>query len=80
MTNSVSSSPSANDASQAVNGIRSPIAGLASIHWEDADDLAPLAQQVLVDPVALEQLSDRVLELFKQDIRAQRERSGPNRR
>ncbi|MEL6383550.1 MAG: hypothetical protein AAFQ89_14080 [Cyanobacteria bacterium J06626_18] len=80
MTNTVSSSPSAGDASQPIEGLRSTLAGFTSTHLEEADELAPIAQQILDDPVALEKLSDRVFELFKQDIRAQRERSGSYRR
>ncbi|MGF1521681.1 MAG: hypothetical protein ACFBSF_05100 [Leptolyngbyaceae cyanobacterium] len=80
MTNSVFSSPSTGDAPQPIEGLRHALAGFASPHQEDADELASLAQQVLDDPVALEQLSDRVFELFKQDIRAQRERSGTYKR
>jgi hypothetical protein len=42
-----------------------------------ADDLArvaPLAAQILADPVAMRQLSDRVFELMCRDLKAQRER------
>lgn len=39
-------------------------------------ELAHLAQQVLADPMAVQKLSDRVVELMRQDVRRQRERSG----
>lgn len=44
----------------------------------DAEDLAMLSQvaaQLLHDPLAVQQLSDRVVELLQQEIRQQRERS-----
>lgn len=43
----------------------------------DADELskyAPLASQILDDPVALRQVSDRVFELLCRDLRLQQER------
>lgn len=42
----------------------------------DLEELARLAQQVLADPMAVQKLSDRVVELMRQDVRRQRERSG----
>jgi len=40
------------------------------------DELAKLAEQVLEDPLAVQQLSDRVVQLLQQDLKQQRERHG----
>jgi hypothetical protein len=42
---------------------------------EDMAMLSQLAAQLLDDPLALQQLSDRVVELLHQDLERQRERS-----
>jgi hypothetical protein len=41
----------------------------------DLATLSQLAEQLLQDPLALQQLSDRVLELLHQDLERQQERS-----
>lgn len=42
---------------------------------DDLVMLSQLAAQLLQDPLAMQQLSDRVVELLQQDLRRQRERS-----
>lgn len=44
-------------------------------HAEDLAMLSQLAAQLLQDPLALQQLSDRVVELLERDLLLQRERS-----
>jgi hypothetical protein len=53
-----------------------PAQFLALPQGQELDALAQLAQQVLADPLAVQRLSDRVVELMRQDLRQQRERSG----
>lgn len=45
-------------------------------HAEDLAMLAKLAAQLLQEPLAVQKLSDRVLELLQHDLTLQRERSG----
>lgn len=58
----------------------SPTAYAAPVHFSETlqpDELAILSQlsaELLQNPLALQQLSDRVLELMRQDLRLQRER------
>ncbi|MEM0979085.1 MAG: hypothetical protein AAGH78_02315 [Cyanobacteria bacterium P01_H01_bin.58] len=59
---------------QGASALRSTLTDFAASGQEEAGALAGVAQQVLEDPVALQQLSDRVFELLAQDIRLQRER------
>ncbi len=47
---------------------------------EDLAMLSQLAAQLLEDPLAVKQLSDRVLELLQRDLMLQRERSHGYRR
>lgn len=63
-----------------IDCLRSPVTGFAHTNWDESDELANLAHQMLEDPVALEQLCDRVFELLKRDIHLQRERSWGYRR
>lgn len=44
-------------------------------HSEEMVMLSQLAAQLLQDPLAMKQFSDRVVELLQQDLRQQRERS-----
>ena len=44
-------------------------------HAEDLAMLSQLAAQLLQDPLAVKQLSDRVVELLQNDLRLQRERN-----
>ncbi|XHX78666.1 MAG: hypothetical protein RBJ76_01670 [Stenomitos frigidus ULC029] len=44
-------------------------------HAEDLAMLSQLAAQLLQDPLAVKQLSDRVVELLQHDLRLQRERN-----
>ena len=48
---------------------------LALANPEEMAELAQLADQLLKDPLALQCLSDRVLELLKQELKQQQERS-----
>lgn len=52
----------------------------SQFNFAAAQKLAPLAQQIREDPVALQRLGDRVFQLLEQEIRIQRERSHPHRR
>lgn len=45
-------------------------------HDRDLEQLCQIAAQLLEDPLAVRQLSDRVLELLQQDLNRQHERSG----
>lgn len=50
----------------------------AHLNVSNSNDLAQLsglAAQLLQDPLAMQRLSDRVLELLQQDMRLQRERN-----
>lgn len=55
--------------------LASPFAGFAAYEFDRDAELAALAAQVLDDPVAFEQVCDRVLDLMRQDLRRQQERS-----
>lgn len=52
-----------------------PARFLALPQAEDLTMLSQLAAQLLQDPLALQQLSDRVVELLQRDLMLQRERS-----
>jgi hypothetical protein len=58
----------------------SAVGAFAVSDWDEAQELAGLAQQILDDPVALEVLSDRVYALLSQEIRLQQERRPAHRR
>ncbi|MEO1094795.1 MAG: hypothetical protein AAFX01_07835 [Cyanobacteria bacterium J06638_28] len=60
---------------QGASAWSSTLTDFAASGQEDVGALAGMAQQILEDPIALQQLSDRVFELLAQDIRRQRERS-----
>ncbi len=45
-------------------------------HDQELDQLCQLAGELLQDPLAVDQLRDRVLELLQQDLQRQQERSG----
>lgn len=59
---------------QGAGSLSSTLTDFAASGQEDAEALAGIAQQILEDPIALQQLSDRVFGLLAQDIRLQRER------
>jgi urease gamma subunit len=56
-------------------GYAAPARFLQLTHPEDLALLSQLASQLLQDPMAVKQLSDRVLELLHQDLVQQQERS-----
>lgn len=56
-------------------GYAAPARFLPVSKTEEIDRLALLAAQLLQDPMAMQQLSDRVVELLQQDLKLQRERS-----
>ncbi len=56
-------------------GYASPASFLEFAHPKDRDMLLQLAAQLLSDPLAVQRLSDRVVELLQQDLRLQRERN-----
>ncbi|MDX2099277.1 MAG: hypothetical protein SFW36_15980 [Leptolyngbyaceae cyanobacterium bins.59] len=47
----------------------------AQLKSEDLEMLSQLAEQFLQDPIALQRLNDRVMELWQQDMKRQRERT-----
>lgn len=55
-------------------GLAKSVAGFVASD-PDAAELAPLAAQVLADPIALHKLCDRVFELLRSDLRRQQERN-----
>ena len=50
--------------------------GLFTLASDETSGLASLATQVLEDPIALRQLSDRVFALLKQELQQENERRG----
>ncbi len=47
---------------------------LPSLTSEELGELSALAAEILADPLAMQQLTQRVVELFYEDVRQQRER------
>ncbi len=47
---------------------------LPSLTAEELGELSALAAEILADPLAMQQLSQRVVELLSEDLRQQRER------
>ncbi|NER79585.1 MAG: hypothetical protein F6K42_08370 [Leptolyngbya sp. SIO1D8] len=64
----------------AVDGMGASLTDFAVMNFEATDDLEKLAEEILEDPIALQELGDRVFDLLKQDVRAQQERHDPYRR
>lgn len=56
-------------------GYAVPAQFLELAHPEDRDILLQLAAQLLSDPLSVQRLSDRVVELLQQDLRLQHERN-----
>lgn len=56
-------------------GFAAPARFLQLTHPEELALLSQLAGELLQDPLAVRQLSDRVLELLHQDLKQQQERS-----
>jgi hypothetical protein len=56
-------------------GYAAPAQFLEMAHPEDLAMLSQLAAQLLQDPLAVQQLGDRVVELLQRDLGLQRERS-----
>jgi len=77
MTDLLSQPQSVTSSPAAAAAIRTSVTGFAGMNFDEAAALSSLAQQILDDPIALQQLSDRVFELLERDIRLQRERSRP---
>jgi O-glycosyl hydrolase len=80
MTNAALPSSRADVPSYLMNYGGSAIADFAASDWQEAQELASLAEQILEDPVALAVLSDRVYALLAQEIRLQQERRPAYRR
>jgi len=56
-------------------GYAAPAHFMDSSHEDELASLSQLAAQVLQDPLAVQRLGDRVIELLKRDLELQRERS-----
>lgn len=80
MDNSPVSSSSTGGSGLHPGGVKGTLTDFAAVNFEDARDLAPLAQKIMDDPIALQKLGDQVFKLFAQEIRIQRERGYTHRR
>ena len=75
MTNASQPSQNARHSRHAMDSVWGSLTDFAAIDLEATGDLEKLARKILDDPIALQQLSDRVFELLQQDVWAQRDRN-----
>lgn len=60
-----------------IGGGTTSLTNFSAVNFDQFSDLEPLAQQILDDPVALQQLGDRIFKLLEQEVRSLRERGIP---